>query len=274
MIPIDLCIDLNGAHAPDVIAAAVAAEAAGYAGLTLSDELCDINGTGTWSHEPWTLLSAIAARTSRIDLAPLVLNVANRDAGTTAVAAATLQQLSGGRLWLGLGAGTGRTSPFARDQLAFGRVPPRAPQRRAALEEHIATLHRVWSDDVNGFLTPEPRPAVIVGAFGPKTAELAGRVADGIAAPVDGFGSDGRTIEDQVATAHAAYERAGRSGRFRVIAHTGPHDRMHDEQWRTGSPVYERLAALGAERLVLFAPPSPAEIEKAAAYLPVPTSKE
>ena len=51
--------------------------------------------------ECWTVLSALAAAVPRLAIGSLVLNVANRDAGTLAVMAATFQEVSGGRLLLG-----------------------------------------------------------------------------------------------------------------------------------------------------------------------------
>ena len=116
----------------------------------------------------------------------LVLNVANRDAGTLAVMAATLQEVSGGRLLLGIGAGGGIDTPYAAEQLALGRAVPGDAARRRAVEATIGTLRQVWSGATGGaagFLRPDPPPPVIVGGFGPKMAELAGRVGDGINAP-------------------------------------------------------------------------------------------
>jgi alkanesulfonate monooxygenase SsuD/methylene tetrahydromethanopterin reductase-like flavin-dependent oxidoreductase (luciferase family) len=115
-----------------------------------------------------------------------VLNVANRDPGTLAVMAATLQEVSGGRLLLGLGAGGGRGTPYPAEQEALGRPVPGDATRRRSVEEAVARLREVWSGavgGVSGFLRPEPPPPIIVGGFGPKMAELAGRVGDGMNAP-------------------------------------------------------------------------------------------
>ncbi|WP_028921689.1 LLM class flavin-dependent oxidoreductase [Pseudonocardia acaciae] len=268
-IDIDLSLHVVGRRAGEVVGAAVAAEELGFASVSLSDELCDFSGGGGHSHEPWTLLSAIAARTSRIALGTLVLNVANRDAGTMAVASATLQDLCGGRLWIGLGAGTDRSSVFARDQLAFGRVPPRAPERRAALEAHLAGIRAIWANTTDGFLRPDPPPPLVVGGFGPKTAAVAGRAADGLACPVDGFGDHARPIEDLATVAREAFAAAGRAGELALIAHTGPHDTWREPRFARGAELYDRLAAVGAGRLTLFCEPDPAEIEQAARFLPV-----
>ena len=269
MLPIELCIEVAGARAADVIQTAVAVEQAGFAGVTFSDELCDVAGNGTWSHEPWTLMAATAAVTERVRIGSLVLNVANRDPGTTAVAAASLQDLARGRLWLGMGAGTDRTSPFARDQLAFGRPPAGAAARREAVRSHFAAIRRIWDNTTDGFLRPDPLPPLILGAFGPKTAHLAGEVADGIACPLDGFGEYARPLEELVEIARRSFTEAGRTGSFTVLAHTGPYDSLEDPQWKPGGSAHDRLAAAGVDRLELFVRPSAAAVARAAEHLQV-----
>jgi alkanesulfonate monooxygenase SsuD/methylene tetrahydromethanopterin reductase-like flavin-dependent oxidoreductase (luciferase family) len=85
-----------------------------------------------------------------------------------------------------LGAGGGRDTPYAAEQWALGREVPGDATRRAAVEEAVTTLRAVWSgsvEGVGGFLRPDPPPPIIIGGFGPKMAELAGRVADGINVP-------------------------------------------------------------------------------------------
>ncbi len=110
---VDLLFDPFGATWDEVRDGAVAAEQAGFDGLWLYDHLAgSVHGAGRVV-ECWTTLTAIAAIVPRIMVGPLVLNVANRDAGTLAVMAATLQEVSGGRLLLGIGAGGGRATPYA-----------------------------------------------------------------------------------------------------------------------------------------------------------------
>ena len=92
-------------------------------------------------------LPAIAATVPQLSVGPMVLNVANRPAGTLAVMAATLQQISNGRLLLGLGAGGGINTPYAAEQLALNRPVPPDPIRREQLETTVSSLRMVWSDD-------------------------------------------------------------------------------------------------------------------------------
>ena len=179
----DLLFDPFGEEWEDLRDAAVGAEEAGFDGVWLYDHLA---GRRNASHvlECWTVLSALAAAVPQLAVGSLVLNVANRDAGTLAVIAATLQEVSGGELLLGIGAGAAQ-GPLRHEQQAFGRPVLGDVARRAAVESTITTLRQVWSGTaggVDGFLRPSPPPPVIVGGFGP-IARLAGRLGDGINAP-------------------------------------------------------------------------------------------
>jgi alkanesulfonate monooxygenase SsuD/methylene tetrahydromethanopterin reductase-like flavin-dependent oxidoreductase (luciferase family) len=185
-VQIDLLFDPFGATWRDVREGALATEGEGFDGVWLYDHLAGSVHGQDRVLECWTTLSAIAASVPRIAIGPMVLNVANRDPGTLGVMAATLQEVSGGRLLLGLGAGGGRDTPYAAEQEALGRSVRNAATRRAALEAAVLTLRSVWSGTVGGvggFPRPEPPPPIILGGFGPKVAELAGRIADGVNLP-------------------------------------------------------------------------------------------
>ncbi len=78
----------------------------------------------------------------------------------------------------------------------------------------MTELRAVWSGTVNGvdgFLRPDPPPPVIIGGFGPKMAELAGRVGDGINLPA------GRRLPDLLEVAKDARLEAGRDWRSFVV---------------------------------------------------------
>lgn len=180
---LDLLVDPFDASWPQVRDLAVAAEQRGWGGIWTWDHLSGVVHSQDHVLEGWTLLSALAAVTERVKLGPLVLNQANREAAMVAQMAATLQEVSGGRLLLGLGAGTSPTGSYAGEQFALGRQPAHDPERRAALVAYIATIRSAWTGTVGGvggFLRPDPPPPVIVAAFGPKVAAIAGEVADGI----------------------------------------------------------------------------------------------
>ena len=180
---VDLLFDPFGARWEDVRDGALAADAAGFDGVWTYDHLAGSVHGAPDVLECWTTLTAIAASVPRIAIGSMVLNVANRDPGTLAVMAATLQEVSHGRLLLGIGAGGGADTPYAAEQYALGRDVPGGRSRRRAVEAAITTLRQVWTGRIgaaSGFLRPQPPPPVVVGAFGPKMSELAGRIGDGI----------------------------------------------------------------------------------------------
>src|SRR5688500_8598806 len=94
--------------------------------------------------DTWTLLSMIAATTSRVGLFPDVANLPLRPPAMMAKAAASIDVLSGGRFELGLGAGS-----FWDAIEAYGG-PRRTPGAAlAALREGIEVIRKVWSGDRN-----------------------------------------------------------------------------------------------------------------------------
>jgi alkanesulfonate monooxygenase SsuD/methylene tetrahydromethanopterin reductase-like flavin-dependent oxidoreductase (luciferase family) len=239
---IDLLFDPFGARWSDVRAGAVAAAQAGFDGVWLYDHLAGSVHGAPRVVECWTTLTAIAAVVPRSTIGPMVLNVANRDPGVLAVMAATLQDVSGGRLLLGIGAGGGRDTPYAQEQYALGRTVQGDRERRAAVESAVAQLRNVWSgtvDGVGGFLRPEPSPPVIIGGFGPKMAEIAGRMGDGINAP------GGPQLPALIRVAREARERAGRDPDAFIVTTSGgvsPRER-------------DRLAEVGVDRVLVFVRP-------------------
>jgi alkanesulfonate monooxygenase SsuD/methylene tetrahydromethanopterin reductase-like flavin-dependent oxidoreductase (luciferase family) len=236
---IDVLFDPFDARWSDVRDGALAAEQAGFAGLWLYDHLAGSVHRANRVLECWTTLTAIAATVPRIAIGPLVLNVANRDPGTLAVMAATLQEVSDGRLLLGIGAGGGRDTPYAAEQEALGRAVPGGQARRRSVEEAVARVRAVWTGEfggAGGFLRPEPPPPVIVGGFGPKMAELAGRVGDGMNVPA------GPRLRDLIEIARNAHAQAGRDpATFIVTASAEPSRRER-----------ERLAELGVDRAIVY----------------------
>ena len=138
--------------------------------------------------DTWTLLSMIAASTSRIGLFPDVANLPLRPPAVLAKAAATLDVLSGGRFELGLGAGG-----FWDAIEAYGG-PRRSPGAALeALAEAIEVIRNVWSGERNLRFEGKhyrlkgahsgPLPAhpigIWLGVTGPRALNLTGRVADG-----------------------------------------------------------------------------------------------
>ena len=120
--------------------------------------------------ECFTLLGALAAATTAIGLGTLVANVANRHPAVLAAAASSVQRISGGRLTLGLGAGTSPNSKWSSEHASRGiELKPGIADRHAAVVEQIRRVREL----------PEAVP-VIVGVNSVRLAKIAGGVADGI----------------------------------------------------------------------------------------------
>jgi alkanesulfonate monooxygenase SsuD/methylene tetrahydromethanopterin reductase-like flavin-dependent oxidoreductase (luciferase family) len=243
----DLLLIPMSARWADLRAAALAAEEAGFDGLWTWDHLRDPDGgDGTGVPEAWTVLTALAAVTSRVMLGPLVLNVANRPPGVLANMAATLQAVSGGRLLLGLGAGGSRRTPYAREQAAIGQSVEGDAVRAQRVADAITLMRRLWTGE-QGFLRPDPPPPVIVGGFGPRMAAIAGRHGDG-------FNTQAMhpQLGELVAIGREAYAASGRdAARFRVTVFAGL-----EERWlRADSRARQMLDRVGVERLILLVGP-------------------
>jgi len=94
---------------------AAAVEELGFAGLYRSDHFTNADGPDKDSLECWTSLTWLASHTHRIEFGPLVSPVSVRNPALTARMAAAVDDLSGGRLTLGLGAGwQGTRTPCVR----------------------------------------------------------------------------------------------------------------------------------------------------------------
>lgn len=239
---VDVLLEPFGTRWSSLRDAAMASADAGFNGIWTWDHLDGRVFDAEHVHECWTVLSAIAVSVPDVMIGPLVLNVANRHPGVLAVMAATLQDVSDGRLLLGLGAGGGMGTPYRREQEAIGRTVPPDPVRRAAVEECVAEVRRLWHTP--GFLEPASAPPFVIGAFGPKMAELAGRVGDGINTQ-----AAHPHLGELVGVARDAHRSAGRDpAAFLLTVFTGL-----DERWLTpGSPELRRVTDLDVDRLILY----------------------
>jgi alkanesulfonate monooxygenase SsuD/methylene tetrahydromethanopterin reductase-like flavin-dependent oxidoreductase (luciferase family) len=252
-VRVDLLFETFGTRWPELREGALAAERAGYDGVWLNDHLAGSVEGARRVLECWTSLSALAAAVPRMAIGPLVLNDANRDPGTLAVMAATLQEVSGGRLLLGLGAGARAGTPYAIEQAALGRPVRHDPDRRGLVERTITVLRQVWTGAVppaTGFLRPEPVPPVVIAASGPKMAELAGRLADGVCVRV------GSAMDGLIAVSRDAYALSGRDPEQMLVTAT-----LRSWPGETPPPV-----GPGIDRLIVYlAPPFPESMARLAA---------
>ncbi|MEA3215513.1 MAG: hypothetical protein QOJ19_1669 [Acidimicrobiia bacterium] len=262
---LDLLLDPFGTSWEDIRRCAGDAEEAGIDGLWTWDHLAGSVHGEDRVLESWTILSALAAVTSRVTLGPLVLNVASRRPGVLGTMAATLQEVSGGRLLLGIGAGGGADTPYGAEHRFLGMDSPRDVQRRKQVREAVGTVREVWSGTsggAHGFLRPRPAPPIIVGGFGPKMAQLAGEVGDGFntTSSLPGLGE----LAEIARQAHVASGRGGEH--FLMTAFGG----LDPRRFADGSAGGRRLEQAGVGRYiaVVSAPyPSLAQLREAAAVV-------
>jgi probable F420-dependent oxidoreductase len=172
---------------PEYVAMARRAEDVGFDTLWLGDHLlyrlADGSARGPW--EVWTMLAALAASTSRIRLGPLVASTAFHAPAMLAKLAATVDEVSGGRLVLGLGAGWNET-----EFEAFGFPFDHRIDRFEEAFTIIRTLLREGAIDFDGRyyqardceLLPRPArpggPPILIGSSGPRMLRMTMPYAD------------------------------------------------------------------------------------------------
>lgn len=169
---------------------AEAVEELGFAGLFRSDHFTNPNPPDLDSLELWVSLTWLASHTRRIEFGPLVTPLSFRHPVHTARIAAQVDDLSGGRLVLGVGAGW-----QVREHASFGFELLDVPGRFARFREGLEVITRLLrSDEPVSFegqfyrlqdarLLPRPRrpggPPLLIGGNGPKRSlPLAARYAD------------------------------------------------------------------------------------------------
>ena len=167
----------------DPVASARMAEDLGFDFVSASDHPCGTEPT----YETWTMLSWVAAATSRIRVATRVLGVPYRNPAMVAKMAETFSRLSGGRLILGLGGGY--SDEEFRD-FGLGRFSPR--DKVDGLAEAVSITRGLWSQPAFTFsgrlhrtysADLEPKPAhpvpIWLGTFGDRALRVTGQLADG-----------------------------------------------------------------------------------------------
>jgi F420-dependent oxidoreductase-like protein len=179
-----------GASYDDQLRIARATEELGFDAFFRSDHFMASPGSDglPGPTDSWTTLAGLARETTRIRLGTLVSSATFRFPGVLAIQVAQVDQMSGGRVELGLGAGW-----FAREHEAYGIPFP--GKRFGILEEQLAIITGLWSTPIGSFFSFDgehyslidspalPKPVqstvpVIVGGTGPsKTPALAARFA-------------------------------------------------------------------------------------------------
>ncbi len=171
----------------DVLAIALDAERAGFGRLWISDHLfLDPNAVNTDCLEAWTLLAALAVRTDRIRIGPMVTSQSYRNPALLAKIAAGVDVMSNGRLDFGLGAGWKEV-----EYRAYGYEFPDAPTRVTQMIETLEICTRLWKDEratyrgkhyriENALCSPKPvqKPLPIwIGGSKPRVMRAAAKYA-------------------------------------------------------------------------------------------------
>lgn len=155
--------------------------------------------------EAYALLGAIAATTERVLLGTGVTNPVTRHIAVVASAFVTLQELSGGRMQLGIGVGDSALRTMQMQPASLGELEEAIGSIRALCRgESVGAMHLAAG-------SPQICPPVFVAAAGPKMLTLAGRIGDGVVL-------SGRARNDSVLEAMLGFVRVG----LNATRHEGP----------------------------------------------------
>ncbi len=209
----------QGVRWEDWLRLAEASEGLGFEGLFRSDHYFSAGGvSGRGATDAWTLLGALAARTTRLRLGTLVSPVTFREPALLAKSAVTVDEISGGRVEIGMGAGW-----WEEEHTRFGFPFRDVEGRWQRLEEQVEIVHGLLTEDRYSFegrhytlhdadLLPRgvqrPHPPLILGgtAIGPRMQRLIGRFAD----ECNTVGGTPEEVEARFARARAPLADEGR----------------------------------------------------------------
>lgn len=226
----------QGASYADQLAVARAAESLGYSAFFRSDHYIAMSGDGLpGPTDSWVTLGALARETSTIRLGTMVTSATFRHPGPLAISVAQVDEMSGGRVDFGLGAGW-----FEKEHQAYAIPFPPLGERFDRLEEQLDILTGLWSTpvgdtfDYNGnyySITDSPAlpkpaqpsgPPIIVGGKGKKrTPGLAAKFAAEFNvpfSPLDEITTQFDRVKEAVAGAGRAPESMLYSACFVVCA--------------------------------------------------------
>ncbi|MEV6691637.1 LLM class F420-dependent oxidoreductase [Micromonospora sp. NPDC051196] len=260
----------RGASYDDQIRFARLAEEGGFEGFFRADHYQAMGDEPALPGptDAWLTLAALARETSRIRLGTLVTSATFRLPGPLAVMVAQVDQMSGGRIELGIGAGW-----YAREHISYGIPFPDTRERFDRLAEQLEVISGLWATpsgetfsytgdhyrltDAPALPKPvqTPGPPIIVGGRGPKrTPELAARYADEFNVPFTNIEQTGEAYE----RARQACDGVGRadSGRGPLVFSAGivvAVGRTDAQAQRRAAPLYVK-SALPPEDSVVGSP--------------------
>ena len=208
----------QGATYDDLLAVALEAERLGFDAFFRSDHYLTMGGDGLpGPSDAWVTLAGLARDTSTIRLGTMMTSATFRHPGPLAISVANVDQMSGGRVELGIGAGW-----FEAEHTAYGIPFPDTGKRFDRFEEQLAIITGLWATE-GGFAfdgkhyqvadspgLPKPvqaKPPVLIGGKGARrTPALTARYADEFNLPF----VDEAFTEKQFGRVRRACEEAGR----------------------------------------------------------------
>ena len=208
--------DTNGFS--DLRALALAAEDGGLDSVWGADHLIfRDDGETTGIHECWTVLTAIAAITSRVEIGPLVLALPFRNPALTAKMAAELDEVSGGRLILGVGCGWHEPEfdafdyPFDHRVSRFDEaLQVLVPLLRTGTVNFAGEYHRAIDAELRPHPVREGGPPILIAGKQPRMLELVARHADQWNAAWYGHPDKADELRERLTNLRAALDAAGR----------------------------------------------------------------
>jgi probable F420-dependent oxidoreductase len=260
---------------PEYLAIARAAEAAGFESIWLGDHLLYRDDgrpeRGPW--EAWTLLSALAAATERVRLGPLVACAGFHPPGLLAKMAATVDEVSGGRFVLGLGAGW-NDAEFRAFGIPFDHRVSRFEESFAIVRgmlagERVTLDGRFWEAE-DAVLLPPParRVPLMIGSNGPRVLRATLPYVDAWNTWYTDFGNTAEGFAALNARISQAADDAGRDpaqierSACVLVRLDGGDERpeIDDAPALTGTPeriagALRELAEAGADEAILVADP-------------------
>jgi alkanesulfonate monooxygenase SsuD/methylene tetrahydromethanopterin reductase-like flavin-dependent oxidoreductase (luciferase family) len=218
-------------------AMAIAAEDGGLDSVWGADHLVfEEDGRTYGIHECWTLLTAVAAATTRVEVGPLVLALPFRNPALVAKMAAALDEVSAGRLVLGLGCGW-HEPEFTRFDYPFdhrvGRFEEALQILLPLLRTGTVTFEGRWHRADAELVPRGPRPdgpPILIAGKQPRMMELVASHADQWNAAWYGMPGEATELAERIGRQRAACEAAGRdpatlmltAGVFVVFPHLLP----------------------------------------------------
>lgn len=272
-----------------IIRVAEQAEQAGFATLVLPDHFSLKPESAVWVrrsestpavtdfYEAWSVLAFVAARTTRIRLSTMVSGITMRYPAVLVKTADTLDALSAGRAYLGIGA----SPDFGADEHQRMGLPfPPAGERVARLEEVLQMALQLWSGEDRPFtgnyyqltstignplFVQRPHPPILIAGSGNKMLRLMARYADaisiGFGRGLDDLREKLETLRKHCQTFNRPYEQIQKTTLFMAPL-------IHSGQIDTAALDYIRsLGELGVDEIMVRPPDDPTDFKLFASEL-------